>query len=150
MTGNENAQQENEDDEEELPELDTTELPDETSSTNPKPIDSFKFRPIFPDEENEMCRQVRMMSFEQRICLDKIVFFCNEVVRARKFRNMEPDPPKLIVHGEGGCGKSFLIKVLSKWAEKILRCQGEDNQLQPKVLLLGPTGKPEQLKHRKT
>ena len=62
-----NAQQEDDDDAEELPEMDTTELPDEVSSTNPKPIDSCKFRPIIPDEDSEMCRKVRVMSFDQRI-----------------------------------------------------------------------------------
>ena len=36
-------------------------------------------------------------------------------------------------------GKSFLINVLSKWIEFILRFPG-DHPFKPKVLLMGPTG----------
>ena len=46
----------------------------------------------------------------------------------------------IIFTGGGGVGKTFLIKTISKWAEKILRNPGDD-PLNPKVLLLGPTGK---------
>ena len=42
--------------------------------------------------------------------------------------------------GGGGVGKTFLINVVSKWAEHILRKEGTD-PLDPTVLLLGPTGK---------
>ena len=42
--------------------------------------------------------------------------------------------------GGGGVGKTFLIKAISQWAEKILRQPGDD-AVNPKVLLLGPTGK---------
>ena len=42
--------------------------------------------------------------------------------------------------GGGGVGKTFLIKAISQWTEKILRREGED-PTRPKVLLLGPTGK---------
>ena len=41
--------------------------------------------------------------------------------------------------GGAGTGKSFLIKITAKWAEKILRQAGDDPS-KPKVLLLGPTG----------
>ena len=44
-----------------------------------------------------------------------------------------------ISSGGGGVGKSFLIRCLSKWIEKILRKAG-DHPLHPKVLKLGPTG----------
>ena len=42
--------------------------------------------------------------------------------------------------GGGGVGKTFLINVVSKWAEHILRKEGTD-PLDPTVMLLGPTGK---------
>ena len=45
-----------------------------------------------------------------------------------------------MLSGGGGVGKTFLIKAISQWAEKILRQPGED-AINPKVLLLGPTGK---------
>ena len=43
--------------------------------------------------------------------------------------------------GGGGVGKTFLINVVSKWAEQILRKEGTDPSMNPVVLLLGPTGK---------
>ena len=36
-------------------------------------------------------------------------------------------------------GKSFLIRVVSKWIERILRAAG-DHPEHPKCLLIGPTG----------
>ena len=39
-----------------------------------------------------------------------------------------------------GVGKSFVIKMLSMWAEKILRKEGQ-NPNYPRVLLAAPTGK---------
>ena len=41
--------------------------------------------------------------------------------------------------GGGGVGKSFVIRLVSKWAEFILREAGDDPN-KPKVLILGPTG----------
>ena len=47
---------------------------------------------------------------------------------------------KLIIFaGGGGVGKSFLIRVVSKWIERILRAAG-DHPEHPKCLLIGPTG----------
>ena len=47
---------------------------------------------------------------------------------------------KTLFTGGGGVGKTFLIRAISQWTEKILRREGED-PTRPKVLLLGPTGK---------
>ena len=44
-----------------------------------------------------------------------------------------------MILGGGGVGKSWVINVVSKWCEKILRKPGDD-PYNPKVLLLGPTG----------
>ena len=41
--------------------------------------------------------------------------------------------------GGAGTGKSFVIKTIAKYAEKILRMPGDDPN-RPKVILLGPTG----------
>ena len=82
----------------------------------------------------------RKLSFEQRIVFDKIITYCKDVVMSRKRPDFDPLPPKLIVHGGGGVGKTFLINVISKWAEEILRKSGTD-PLDPIVLLIAPTGK---------
>ena len=46
---------------------------------------------------------------------------------------------KYIFTGGAGVGKSFMINVLAKYVEKILRCPGDDPS-KPKIILLGPTG----------
>ena len=104
-----NAQQENLDDEQECQPIDTTELPEELSD-HPRPIDSCKFKPIIVDEEDEMSSQVRKMSLGQRIVFDKMITFCNDVVRAKKTTNFEPNPPRIIVNG-----KAFHFSTLEKY-----------------------------------
>ena len=41
--------------------------------------------------------------------------------------------------GGGGCGKSYLIRVLSEWIEQILRKPGDIAE-HPKVIRLAATG----------
>ena len=45
----------------------------------------------------------------------------------------------LFILGGGGVGKSYLISILSKWVEYILRKSG-DQPFSPKCLLIAPTG----------
>lgn len=44
-----------------------------------------------------------------------------------------------MISGGAGVGKSFLIRTIASWADKILTGPGDNPNL-PKVLLLGPTG----------
>ena len=44
-----------------------------------------------------------------------------------------------MIAGGGGVGKTFLMLVLSRWVEKLLRRAGDD-PTNPKCLLLAPTG----------
>ena len=49
--------------------------------------------------------------------------------------------PRLIVHGGGGVGKSYLIKTITQWSDKILReGKNRDNPDMPTVLLIAFTG----------
>ena len=43
------------------------------------------------------------------------------------------------IPGGAGVGKSFMIRALAKYVEKILRLPGDD-PTKPKIILLGPTG----------
>ena len=131
--------QEDSDDAESLDAIDTSELPMEPNAVR-KPKDGCKFKPIIPDAIEEMKLNVRKLSFEQRIVFDKIISYCKDVVMSRKCNTFNPSPPKIIVHGGGGVGKTFLINAISKWAEEILRESGTD-PLDPIVLLIAPTGK---------
>ena len=51
-----------------------------------------------------------------------------------------PSPPRLVVHGGAGCGKSRLIEVMSQWAEYILRTNNNKDPSHPFVLRTAPTG----------
>ena len=92
------------------------------------------------DSDDEMRRDVRNLSDEQRVVFDSIITYCKEKVMTRKRPVSDLEPPRFIVHGGGGVGKSYLINVVSKWAEFFLRQRGDD-PLHPKVLLMAPTGK---------
>ena len=89
------------------------------------------------DEEDVMLKYARSLSFEQRIVFDKIMKLCKAVLRSNNGADIIPNPPKLIVTGCGGTGKSHLIMVVSKWVEKMFINPGPVN---PKVLLLAFTG----------
>ena len=96
--------------------------------------------PIIVDGESTMLELARSLSFEQRIVFDTMLHYCKSIVMANNGANVVLDPPCFIIHGGGGVGKSYLIKTVSKWIQKMPRCPG-DNPDQPKVLKLAPTGK---------
>ena len=87
-----------------------------------------------------MKRNVHNLSFEQRVVFDKFINFAKSVMCAvRHGGNIDTTPPKLIVHGGGGVGKSYLIQLLSKWVHKILSSWGDVTEY-PKLIRLAFTG----------
>ena len=148
-----NSEQQNEEDLEEQEPLDETDIDINVEieeiarpSIKPKKISDtimteklvFK-KPILPTDKNELYDRVRLFSYEQRVVFDKYIHFLKCIICAKHGGNIEPIPPRIIVHGGGGCGKTFLIKILSQWIEYILRSPG-DNVDYPKVIRLAPTG----------
>ena len=133
------SQQQNIEDKAKCPPIDKSLLPNEDGEETKTFLES-SFKRIMIDTDEEMRRDVRNFSSEQRTAFDMFIKFCKDVKRSRKNPEPEPDPPRVIVHGGGGVGKSYLIKTLAKWAEFYLLEEG-DQPLHPRVLLLAPTGK---------
>ena len=160
------GEQDNLECEDEMPPLDTTKLPDEVDNhhSNTNQATSFqeatKAKPIDTGNKEDRIAESRSLSFEQKYVLNRYVHYLKLVVIAKKGNGPYPEPPHIIVTGElifkfiisyvvsnifvnvkggGGVGKSFLMKLISKWAEIILRESG-DHPEHPKCLLLAPTG----------
>ena len=142
-----NNQQEDEDDKVELEEtnpLDTSELPPEADNKrDKKKLDGSPYKPIPVSTLDEMMQKARSLSYNQRIVFDKMITFAKSIIRAEKANDPMSilPPPLLVVHGGGGVGKSYLIKTIAQWSEKVLRDgSGRDNLDMPTVLLLAYTG----------
>ena len=109
---NPNAEQQNEDESEFVEPLDLTEdFPDEEfpqpykSRKNQNKQGSMKveksiFKPmILPETMEEMYNSVRSLSFEQRVIFDRFIHFLQSIVCVKNNGDIEPIPPRLIVHG---------------------------------------------------
>ena len=133
------AEQENEDDMEEMEPMDTNELPDESNVSKKK--EKIIMKPIQVEDDDLLLEMTRKLSEEQMIVLGKFVDYAKKLLVLSNSPSIEIhiEPPQIIVTGEGGTGKSFVINITSKWMEKILRRAGDDPS-KPKVLILAPTG----------
>ena len=102
--------------------------------------EEIKFKLPELDDIDTMKRNVKNLSPEQRIVFDKYIDFCKRVMCCVRYGgNIDTTPPKLIVHGGGGVGKSYLIELISKWVHQILSSWG-DISLYPKVTRFAFTG----------
>ena len=81
-----------------------------------------------------MYDMARKLSFEQMIPFAFLINFCMRIMICKK-RASPVKPPRMVVHGGGGVGKSFMINCISKWIEKIMREPG-DNPFKPKVIVM--------------
>ena len=114
---------------------DKSELPSEVNEGHLP--EKTKYRPIDVLDEKEMLEMARKLSFEQMIPFTRFIDFCMKTLAGSGVCDI--DPPRVILHGGGGVGKTSVINTIAKWAEKILRKPG-DNPMKPKVILLAPTG----------
>ena len=107
---NPNAEQQNEDESEYIDPPDLTD--DFSEEDHPKTYKNKKnqnkqgnvektiFKPIIPPESlDEMYLSVRSLSYEQRVIFDKFIHFLQSIVCVKNNGDIEPIPPRLIVHG---------------------------------------------------
>ena len=118
---------------------DYRDMPYGKDKSNLKPEKCVHKIPVLEDTET-MKRAVRKFSPEQRIVFDRYIDFCKRVMLSVRYdANIDTSPPRIIVHGGGGTGKSYLIKVLSQWVHKILSSWGDISQF-PKLTRFAYTG----------
>ena len=107
---------------------------------SPPKQEECKFKLPEPEDIDTMKRKVKTLSYEQRCVFDKYIDFCKRVMCSVRYGgNIDTTPPKLIVHGGGGVGKSYLIDLISKWVHQILSSWGDVSNF-PKVTRFAFTG----------
>ena len=75
------------------------------------------------------------LSPDQKYCIDLIKHQYDEELQFSKAEIKErPKPLRLIIHGGGGCGKSFLIKIIAEMIQRF------SQSLFRQVVLLAPAG----------
>lgn len=134
-------EQEADDDQEvenEIPADDTIVVFEEDAKQEVK-VDKCRFKIPVVDDDETMRSLARSLSTEQREVFDIFVDYMKKLVSSKKTGIFNEIPPQIIATGGAGVGKSFLIIVLVKFIEKILRLPG-DHPEKPKVALLAPTG----------
>ena len=83
--------------------------------------------------------EARQLDKMQRHVLEVGLQYAKGIVKARKGKSKDPPPPRMIVHGGAGSGKSCVIKPLAEWMHDILKQQGDDPD-SPYVVLTSYTG----------
>ena len=58
--------------------------------------------------------------------VDLGIDFAKNMKKSQSNSAGKPPSPLIVVHEGAGCGKSFVINLMSQWHEHILRTQGDD------------------------
>ena len=96
------------------------------------------YRRIDVSDTEKMRSDVRFLDRDQRMVFDIVIKFTKDIAKGLNEKHIMP--PKLIVHGGAGSGKSTIINVLSRWVEKILRKDDDRHPDQPYIVITAPTG----------
>ena len=104
-----------------------------------QPQSSSILRQIEVPPADELRSKVQMLDVYQKEVINIGVNYCRDLVKARKAGNPVPNPPKVMIHGGAGAGKSTVIHILASMTQKILQKPG-DNADQPYVLKAAFTG----------
>ena len=56
-------------------------------------------QPILPEDTNELLRNARSLTYEQRVVFDQFIHFAKSLICFKNGGNIEAEPPRIIVHG---------------------------------------------------
>ena len=96
-------------------------------------------RKIDLDELDILLEKTRKLDFYQSKVVETAIKYSRNLVKSLRSKNTLPNPPKLMVHGGAGSGKSTVINVMKQWIHRILQSSG-DNPECPYILVTAPTG----------
>ena len=91
-----------------------------------------------PIDMDSLLSLTRNLVKEQQFVLGIVVEYCKQIQKSKKHPS-NTKPPLLLITGGAGVGKSFLIKVISQWIQKIMTGAGDDCDT-PYLIRVAPTG----------
>ena len=97
------------------------------------------FKEIIIPAMPELKRATRSLDKFQREVVNIAIDYCKSLVKSLRKGNPKPEPPKLMVHGGAGAGKSTVIRTLCQWCQLILSKRG-DNTDSPYIIRTSFTG----------
>ena len=98
------------------------------------------FHCITVKDRKSLINSATQLSYDQFIAFNEIINYCFKLKVSRKNTSIsKPKPPKLIIEGGAGTGKSFTINTIRDWINYLLFSPG-DNIDQPYLLVTAPTG----------
>ena len=93
---------------------------------------------VLPD--NEINEKIRSLNKKQREIFDVVLSWANNFVKSKNCKNVKKiNPLNIFLTGQGGCGKSHLVKTIFYALSKLLLRKGTNPDKQ-RVMLLAPTG----------
>ena len=105
---NPQEEQENEEDKQDVEFPDDDDFPEEQDYSKKKKEQKRPLKPekcvfkkmILPEEKNELFQAGRSLTYEQRVVFDKFIHYLQCIICARHGGDIEPIPPRIIVHGK--------------------------------------------------
>ena len=135
------AQQENEEVEALLnqTEQNTDEEFDENSNSNIGLSEAYSGKPCVLTDK-EINDKICSLNNKQKDIFDVVLSWASRFIKNMNCKNPENvEPLHIFLTGQGGCGKSHLVKTIFHTLSKLLLRKGADPD-KPRVLLLAPTG----------
>ena len=123
-------------------------IPPDSIERSSSTRDSY-YCPIQLSPIDELYKQTHKLDKEQMLVLEEGIQFAKSVVKFTSGSTAYPKPPRIIVQGGAGSGKSTVISTLVQWMEKIFRKEG-DNPDHPYILVCAPTGTAAAVVHDQT